>query len=720
MIRRVGPAGRLLVSVLGFVILAHPAGAAGPVLSELGRVAPGYGSPAQSGFVVIDVDGDSLDDFVYVGFAGMQSSLLMVAGIRSDGSFGLKQSLHLPNASAQLAMPTGVALDRVYVADSRSGRVQIFGGWPLREVGGFDGVLYAVRAALLDADRDGHVELLIGRYDKAGSVHSYDARSGALRWQTPVPGYVSSFAPATQHDGRPAIVLGLEGSGPPAWLDAATGTPLAPLPLMGAPFLASANFDEARSPLLVGGGGTSPVRVLRSSPPWTLHWSYQPFPETWGMLVTPLDADSGNQIIVGDVGFPSTLHVLDPAIRTEIWNFETTDHFIYSVGAGDADGDGTKEIVFGVYEPHETWVASRLRWIDAKDRTEKWRLESQAALFDLVALGDLNGDGRLEQVVAGRLSPNSKTYIVDAATGESVWESPDPPSPATVPPMVTALAIGELRPGLPDMVFGSDADTAGRLTVIDGRSHEVRLSIAGTSGHTLEGRRIEGIVVHDADGDGIGDIAAATSLSGGGIGDPRVSIFSGLDGALLAHSDPIDSMPYRARSLLLGDSDADGTIELILIADNRIQVFDGSTLAPRATSIADSIGGRWVPGDDAGAQVLTFDSGGTIRFHDARTLEQRRSISIHSTLAAVDVLDRSGARLIALAMRNLHVVSGSSGEIFARSTTLGDVTGSYTTSLAVHARSDGAWQIAGGTDAGYFRFRVDVGEWIFEDGLEGR
>lgn len=720
MIRHAGSAGRLLVSVLGFVIWTHPAGAAGPILAELGRVAPGYGPPAQSGFVVIDADGDGLDDFVYVGFAGMQSSLLMVAGIRSDGSFGLKQSLHLPGASAQLAMPTGVALDRVYVADSRSGRVHIFGDWPLREVGGFDSVLYAVRAALLDADRDGNVELLIGRYDKAGSVHSYDARSGALLWQTPVPGYVSAFAPATQHDGRPAIVLGLEGSGPPAWLDAATGTPLAPLPLMSAPFLTSAIFDGARSPLLVGGGGTAPVHVLQSSPPWTLHWSYQPFPETRGLLVAPLDADSGIRIIVGDVGFPSTLHILDPAIRTEIWNFETTDHFIYSVGAGDADGDGTKEIVFGVYEPQETWIASRLRWIDAKNRTEKWRLESQAALFDIVALGDLNGDGRLEQVVAGKFSPIGKIYIVDAATGEPVWESPDPPIPATVPPMVTALAIGELRPGLPDMVFGSDADTAGRLTVIDGRSREVRLTIAGPPGHALEGRRIESIVVHDADGDGIGDIAAATSLRAGGIGDPRVSIFSGLDGSLLAHSDPIQSMPYRARALLRGDTDADGTVELILIAENRIQVLDGSTLTPRSTSIVDSIGGRWVPGDEAGAQVLTFDSGGTIRFHDARTLEQRRSVSIHGPLAAVDVLDRSGARLAVQALNRLQIVSGSTGEAFAASTVVGDVFSSSTTPLAVHALGDGAWQIAGGTDAGYFRFRVDIGDALFEDGLETR
>lgn len=720
MTRHVGLTGRLLSAVLPLLILAQQAGAAGPVLSELGRTAPGYGAPGYSGFVVFDVDGDGLDDFVYVGYAGMQMSLLMVAGIKSDGTFGLKQSLHLPGVSARLASPIGLVLDRIYVADSRSGRVHIFGGWPLREVGGFDGVRAVVRAALLDANADGDVELLVSRYDKSGSIHSYDARSGALRWQTPMGRFISSFAPVTQHDGRPAIALGREDSDPPVWLDAETGALLAPLPLARAPLLTSAIFDEARAPLLVAGGGREPIRVLLSRPPWTTHWSYQPSPETWSMLVAPLHVGGGPQILVGDTYPPSALRVIDPATRTESWNFQTSDEFIFGIGVGDADGDGTKEIVFGVREPQEAWIASRLRWIDVKDRTEKWRLESQNALFDIVALGDLNGDGRLEQVVAGKYSPIGKTYIVDATSGESIWESPDPPSPATVPPMATAVAIGELRPGLPDIVFGSDADMAARLTVIDGRSHAVRLSIMGTPGHVLEGRSIESIVVYDYDRDGFGDIAAATSFRTDGIRDPRISIFSGVDGSLLAHSDPIESMPHRARSLLLGDTDGDGTDELILIAENRIQVFDGSTLARRSTATIAAIGGRWVPGDAAGAQILTFDSGGEIRFHDARTLALRRSLRTRSLLAAVEVLDRSGARLVALALRNLQVISGSTGETFALSTILGDVYYSYNTSLAVHALGDGAWQIAGGTNAGYFRFRVDVGDALFEDGFQMR
>ena len=720
MIRRAGSASRLLLSVLGFVIWAHPAGAAGPVLSELGRVAPGYGSPAQSGFVVIDVDGDGLDDFVYTSSAGWHSSELMVAGIRSDGSFGIKQSLPMPGEWGQLAMPIGLVLDRLYVADSRSGRVRVFGDWPLQEVGGFDGVRSVRRTALLDADGDGDAELLIGRYDKGGSVHSYDARTGALRWQTPIAGFVSSFAPVTQLDGRPAIALGREGSDPPVWLDAATGALLAPLPLAAAPFLVSAAFDDARTPLLVGGGGFAPVRVLQGNPPWTLHWSYQPSPETWGVLVTPFDADSGNQIVVGDARSPSALHVIDPAIRTESWNFQTNDEFIYSIGAGDADGDGTREIVFGVYEPQEAWIASRLRWIDTKDHTEKWRLESQEGRFDIVALGDLNGDGRLEQVVAGAFSPIGKTYIVDATTGDLIWESPEPSAPPSEPTPVMAVAIGEIRPGLPDVVSGSDVGNTARLSVVDGRTHEVRLSIMGTPGHALEGRRIESIVVYDYDKDGIGDIAAATSYRFDGIRDPRVSIFSGADGSLLAHSDAINSMPYRARSLFLGDTDADGTDELILVAENRIQVFDGSTLSPRSTFIVDSIGGRWVPGDASGAQILTFDSSGKIQFRDALSLALRRSITVHSLLGAVDILDQSGARLAVQALNRLQIVSGSTGEAFAVSTVVGDVFSSSTTPLAVHSLGDGAWQIAGGTEAGYFRFRVDIGDALFEDGFETR
>lgn len=702
------------------LIASAPTSAAPPVLSELGRAAPGYTYPAFQGYAVLDVDGDGLDDFIYGVAAGSRSSHLMVAGIKSDGSFGIKQSLPLPDRSALLTPPTDFPLDDIYVLDTRSGRVSVFGDWPLTEARNFDSAPSVSRAAILDTDGDGQAELLIATLD-ANGVRSYDADTGALRWQTQVwGGQVRSFASVTQVDGRGAIALGLEGSDEPMWLDASSGELLPPLQLLSAPFLATARFDDSRAPALVAGGGFAPVRVLQSRPPWTLQWSYQPSVRTGSLLVTPLIASSGPAIVTGDANPPSALRIIDPATQTESWNFATPDTLIYSIGAGDADGDGVADIVFAVNASQDAWVASRLRWIDAKSHIEKWRLESQVGRFDVVALGDLDGDGRLEQVVAGEFNPIGKTYIVDADTDESTWESADSASPPGLSMTTTAVAIGEIRAGLPDIVLGGDADMTGRLIVLDGRTREVRSSIVGTSGHPMEGRRIESLLVYDYDGDGIGDIVAATSYRFDGIRDPRVLIFSGIDGSLLAQSDSINSIPYRARSLFLGDTDSDGVDELILIAENRIQVFDAKTLAARSTFIVDSIGGRWIAGAATGAQILVFRPDGVIEFRDARTLALQRSIVVPAPLAAVDVLDPAGARLAVLADSRLHVVGGSSGEVFASSTVLGEVTGSFSTPLATYALAEHSWQIAGGTDAGYFRFRVDLSDSIFENGFETR
>lgn len=722
-IRTTGTAGRLLaLTCLTSSIWAIHAVAAGPVLVELGRGTPGYTFPAQDGYVVTDVDQDGLADFVYVAYAGTQSSELMVAGLRSDGSFGIKQSLSIPGAAARLASPIDLVVERIHVVDAVSGRVHVFADWPLKEVSGFDTHPTVAKVALMDADRDGKAELLAYTFGADGALRSYDAESGMLHWRTALPFIgVSSFAPSTQSDGRPAILVSFGEPTPSRWLDAATGNMLEPLPPLSAPFLTLGSFGESRTPLLViGGGQGAPLRVLQNGPPWTFHWKYQPPQGTGALLPAPLNAEAGDEIVIGDLRFPSALRVIDPNTRTESWNFPTADTSIYGLGTGDVDGDGVKEIAFGVQSTQEAWIASRLRWIDAKRHIEKWRLESQVGRFDVVALGDLDGDGRLEQVVAGEFNPIGKTYVVDADTGESIWESADSASPPGLSMATTAVAIGEIRTGLPDIVLGGDADMTGRLIVLDGRTRELRSSIVGTSGHPLEGRRIESLLVYDYDGDGVGDIVAATSYRFDGVRDPRVLIFSGIDGSPLAQSDSINSMPYRARSLFLGDTDSDGTNELILIAENRIQVFDAKTLAARSTFIVDSIGGRWIPDAATGAQILVFRPDGSIEFRDARTLALQRSIIVPAPLVAVDVLDPAGTHLAVLADSRLHVVGGSSGELFASSTILGEVTGSFSTPLASYALAERAWQIAGGTDAGYFRFRVDLSDSIFENGFETR
>lgn len=118
-----------------------------------------------------------------------------------------------------------------------------------------------------------------------------------------------------------------------------------------------------------------------------------------------------------------------------LWQFDTRDASFGQTAAGDIDGDGRLELVFGCYRNDSSVYA-----LNAEDGSLLWKVNTRAPGGDgcndaAPLLVDANGDGRLDVVVASSCNP--VTYCFDGPTGAVMWAassrgSDSPPSAADI------------------------------------------------------------------------------------------------------------------------------------------------------------------------------------------------------------------------------------------------------------------------------------------------
>lgn len=165
------------------------------------------------------------------------------------------------------------------------------------------------------------------------------------------------------------------------------------------------------------------------------------------------------------------------------------------------------------------------------------------------ALGDLNGDGRLDAVVPNTGSANVSVLLGDGRGGFA----PAPGGPVAVAPRPYFVTLGDLDvDGDVDAVVTHDDSTIVTVLLGDGRG-----GLAPASGGRLDaGRRCWKAALGDLDRDGRLDLALgaggmAVVLAGDGRGGFR----------------PFPGSPFAvgrgAWSIALGDVDADGRLDLV-------------------------------------------------------------------------------------------------------------------------------------------------------------
>ena len=275
---------------------------------------------------------------------------------------------------------------------------------------------------------------------------------------------------------------------------------------------------------------------------------------------------SGFQTSSG-AGPASDIRVFTGGIRTASASFDPFRGFTGGVvvAFGDVNGDGIADYAAGV-------AGGTVPHVKVFDGVTGAELLSFFA-FDVsyvggvtLALGDLDGDGAAEIIVgAAAGTPHVKIYGgVSGAEIASFFAY----TSADGSPAPTGVSVG-----------AGDTDGDNRAEIVTGaRSISPHVKIFDIAGNTLRSFFAYdrpstyggiSIAVGDLNGDGIADIAAGTTV---GV-QSRISVIDS-SGAILRTLTLPPASPF-APSVAIGDTDRNGSLELIVSIGPKVSVFDG-------------------------------------------------------------------------------------------------------------------------------------------------
>lgn len=706
---------RFCLSALAMVILlcgnrAHANPPSPPQFTEEWHDVLNITSPAAGRFALADLDSDGLPDAVFTGTAGYSySSALFVLGRQSNGDIGLKQAIVLPDTTSMrrvlTASPGGVA--HIYTL-AEDGTVRDFAGWPLVQQRQFSVAANVVAAAVGDVSGTGSDELVVLTQDH---LYAYDVDSGMPLWNYSVAG--ASDIALAQLDSDPALEI-IVAATPGLVIDGVTQA-------TDWSYIDGFGGYLATGPLVVGGGtqwvGASAwnqFTVFRSSP-WSPLWSASVFNIT-AIATADLDHNGENVILEGD-GQWGAVHVYDPNTQQERFNIPNPGWGVNAVVAADLDGDGVPEIAFAAMQ---SFNAETIEVVDSLSGQVKWSFTPQDGVFAPVALGDVDGDGHEEFVVAANNGNDAgQVKIFDAGSGALRWQSPALIGNADDPFYISTsriLLVPHTGDSAMDIVLAGTSVYAGRITVMDGGTHDVKLQIGTYSSGPMPDRDLIDAALVDFDNDGVPDYVVATEPADTGASGAQLQVFSGQDGHTLWTSVAMGSGFSNIVSVLVTGPATAPASELIAVLPNSLRAYNIQTHLLDWTLLATADGATYVPQGANGPEIAVFQHNGALTFYNAKDHTYLRALTLPAPLNAVLAMDGDVRNLLVASGEALAVVDGVGGSVRAQTDVLGQNLG-LGNQLAVSKQGANLWDVGSGNAFGAFRHRFELSDQIFSDGF---
>lgn len=391
----------------------------------------------------------------------------------------------------------------------------------------------------------------------------------AETWNLPTRGHHNSSAvPADLPGGRVVLAADLSGAlravradGTLAWEVGVDPMPGLASAVESSPAVGDLDGD-GRTDIVVGAGAIDPRNrrdyggVVAFDDQGRVKWRFRtrdtlnvytggpPDGLSDGVTTTPaigdVDGDGINDVVFGSLDhYVYALRGTDGTLLPG-FPFDNMDTIFSSPALVDIDGDPALEILIGgdaTINPPAGWFArGTFRALDAVTGgvRQAWMRTFQDIVVASPAVGDINGDGRLEAVFStggfyDDVPDSKRIWAIDVVTGNTV-----PGWPQSADGLLnTTIAIGDVVPGdgRPEIVLG---DRDGALYAFHGDGRRAWKTFPGASGRGNNGNGfVGGATISDLDGDGDQDVAMPYGLGGALLVDGRTGQLQRMVGGVL-------------------------------------------------------------------------------------------------------------------------------------------------------------------------------------------